>query len=131
MKNFVVALIFLTVVTASVFINSFYARGMYEDLLEKLENFPKSIEQTDVSPAIEETGNFIEEKIRYLYLTVPQNQINEFLMEYSEMLGYYYSGDETSYTACVEKVKLRIKLLRKNELLPVFGETNSKKRYFP
>lgn len=134
MRSFVISLIFFTLAVSAVILGSHHTVKIYDELLSRLEMFPETPETGDFM-IVEDTQQFLDSKKNYFFLVLPQGAINEMLCDYSDTVQYLYSGDSDSYPASLERTKLRIKQLRKNEGLSLyeilFDSKDSKKRYFP
>lgn len=135
MRSFIIALVFFIAVVSAVILNSFYATHIYDNLLENLENFPETADDSANFDVVDNTCRFIDDNNYYFSFTLPQNNVNELICGYSDTLQYLKSGDTDSYLASLEKTKIIIKQMRKSEHLSLyhifFESDKNKKRYFP
>ena len=133
MRSFIVALAVLITVFTAVFINSYYAICIYDELLYDTLSLPQSASDSTAHSSVSALCTKADRHADYFFTVLSQQNVNELLYCYSDMLSATISKDDSTYKLSVEKAKLLLKLMKKNEGFPSFitEGKESKKRYFP
>ncbi len=124
MKSFISSVIFLAIVLSGVVFNSFYAKKLYSGLKESLDSFPQSASDADTKNIMQKTRKNFDDHDVYFYLTLAKTDYSELMYDISDTFAYYNAKDSASYSASLEKTKLKIDRLKSSEsfsLKEIFG----------
>lgn len=136
MKSYILSVFIFLFAVLFVLFNSFHMHRVYDMLLEKLDAFPETVPENGALPDIvAETDAYLDRQKEYFLLTLPQGSVNDLFCDYADTVAYLRAGDALSYPASLERTRIRLRQLRKNEELPlydlIFGPDEREKRYFP
>lgn len=91
MKAAIIAILSLSIVLISVFLNSFLVSRGIEDIIAKLEEAPSTLESYDL---YEEIFQEYTKKQRFIGLTVSHDDLTNIESEFHEILGSIEAQDE-------------------------------------
>ena len=91
MKATVIAVLILSIVLTSVFLNSFFISRGIEDIIAKLEKAPSTLESYDL---YKEIFKEYTKKQRFIGLTVSHDDLTNIESEFHEILGSIEAQDE-------------------------------------
>ena len=91
MKATIIAVLILSIVLISVFLNSFFISHGIEEIISKLEETPSTLESYDL---YEEIFEEYTKKQRFIGLTVSHDDLTNIESEFHEILGSIEAKDE-------------------------------------
>jgi len=116
LKSFGISVVLLVIVIVAVFCNAYYADRLYFEILDSLNEFPDTADASStLTYKMMRAKEKFEKNTGYFYYILSRSDIQELICDFSDIFSYYRTGDTASYTASLEKAKLRLTMIKNSE----------------
>lgn len=114
MKSFIISVVLLSLITASVFINAQHSRKLCTEIADTISEFPEeaSGDKTDAMIHAEELFN--KHSVYFSYI-LSKSDLLDLFCDFSDVFSYHGSGDTASYLASLERLKNRLNKVKSSE----------------